>query len=146
MRIPLLIVAALCFAQTDWPGAPFVGSWSSNLSKSQVPASYQYRRLVLQFAVVLDTITVGSTFVLPSGQEVSATELFHLDGKQHPGTLNPGVMISAKWAGSRKLETSATKDGKDAAVVTYEVSADRKTLTTRYSAIPEQVLVFDRRE
>ena len=139
MRIPLLIVAALCFAQTDWPGAQFVGSWSSNLSKSQVPASYQYRRLVLQFAIVLDTITVGSTFVLSSGQEVSATELFHPDGKQHPGTLNPGVMISAKWADSRKLETSATKDGKDASVVTYEVSADGKTLTTRYSAIPEQL-------
>jgi hypothetical protein len=65
VRSPLLIVPALCFAQTDWPGAPFVGSWSSNLSKSQVPASYQYQRLVLQFAIVLDTFTVGSTtFVL----------------------------------------------------------------------------------
>jgi len=83
-------------------------------------------------------------FVLASGQEVTATELFHLDGKQHPGTLNPGVMIAANWASPRKLETSATKDGKDAGVVTYEVSADGKALIARYSTVREQVLVFDR--
>lgn len=70
---------------------------------------------------MLDTITVSSTFVLASsGKEVSATELFHLDGKPHPGTLNTGIMISARWATGRKLETTATKDGKDAGVVTYE--------------------------
>jgi len=86
----------------------------------------------------------GGTFILPSGQEASSTELFHLDGKPHPGTLNPGVMISAKWASPRKLETTGTKDGKDVGVVTYEVSADGKTLTSRYSTSPDQVIVFDR--
>jgi len=89
---------------------------------------------------------VGGSFILSSGQEWSATELFHLDGKLHPGTLNPGVMISAKWAGPRKLETGGTKDGKDVGVVTYEVSADGKTLTSRYSTAPAQVIVYERQK
>jgi predicted MarR family transcription regulator len=54
------------------------------------------------------------------------------------------VTLSAKWTNPRKLETNAIKDGKDAGVVTYEVSSDGKTLTSRYSTAPEQVLVFDR--
>jgi hypothetical protein len=141
----IFLLAALSLAQTGQPGAALLGIWASNFSKSQLPANYQYRRLTLQFASMLDTITVGSTLVLASsGKEVRATELFQLDGKPHPGTLNPGIMISAMWATGRKLETTATKDGKDAGVVTYEVSADGKTLTSRYSTAPEQVLVFDR--
>jgi hypothetical protein len=143
MRFVIFLVAALSLGQSERPGA-LVGTWSSNFSKSQLPTNYQYRGITLQFATVLDTITIGSAFALVSGQEVRATELFHLDGKPHPGTLNPGVTISAKWVNPRKLETNATKDGKDAGVVTYEVSADGKTLTSRYSTAPEQVLVFDR--
>ena len=38
------------------------------------------------------------------------------------------------------------EDGKDVGVFTYEVSADGKTLTSRYSTSPQQVLVFDRQE
>ena len=144
MRCCVFLVAALCLAQTKQPGAALLGSWVSNFSRSQLPANFQYHRLKLQFATMLDTITVGSTFVLLSGQEVTATELFHLDGKLHPGTLNPGVMISAKWASPLKLETTATKNGKDAGVVIYDVSPDGKTLTSRYSTTPDQVLVFDR--
>ena len=74
---------------------------------------------------------------------VAALSLAQSQGPGEAGTLNPGVMISAKWVNPRRLETNATKDGKDG-VVTYEVSADGKTLTSRYSTAPGQVLVFDR--
>jgi hypothetical protein len=50
---------------------------------------------------------------------------------------------------SRTLETRAKKDGKDMGVMTYEVSADGKTLTSKYSTSPQspqQVVVFDRQE
>ena len=144
MRLGVFLVAILCLAQPESPGAAFLGKWTSNFARSKLPANFPYRRVALQFATMLDTVTVGSTFWLASGQEVTATELFHIDGKQHPGTLNTGVMMSARWAAPRKLETSATKGGKDAGVVTYEVSADGKSLISRYSTIPEQVLVFDR--
>jgi hypothetical protein len=102
--------------------------------------------VTLQFAVVFDTVTVGSKFLGTSSQEQTATELFHMDGKEHPGTLNPGVLHTARWVNSRMIEATAKKDGKDVGVMTYEVSADGRTLTSRYSTSPEQVLVFDRQE
>jgi len=39
-----------------------------------------------------DTVTIGSEFVTGSGQEQTATELFHTDGKEHLGTLSAGVL------------------------------------------------------
>ena len=69
-----------------------------------------------------------------------------MDGKEHPGTLSPGVLHTARWVNSRMIETTAKKDGKDVGVVTYEVSVDGRTLISRYSTSPEQVLVFDRKE
>lgn len=77
MRFWIFLVAALSLAQTEQPGAALLGSWESNFTKSQLPANYQYRRLKLQFATMLDTVTVGGTFILSSGQEVITTELFH---------------------------------------------------------------------
>jgi hypothetical protein len=123
----------------------FVGKWTSNFSKSKLPSNYQYRSLALQFAVVFDTVTIGSRLITTSGQDQTVTELFHMDGKEHPGTLSPGVVLVARWVNSRMIETSGKKDGQDVGVITYEISADGKTLTERLSNTPEQVLVFDRR-
>ena len=128
---------------------PFVGTWTANLSKSKLLPGYEYKPLTLQIAVVFDTVTIGSKFATASGQEQSAADLFHTDGKEHPGTLSPGVLHTARWSNSRTLESRAKKDGKDMGVMTYEVSADGKTLTSRYSASPQspqQVVVFDRQE
>ena len=125
---------------------PFVGTWTSNFSKSKLPKDFPFKSVQLQFAVVFDTVTIGSMFVNASGKQETAADLFHTDGKEHPGTLNPGVIHQARWIDSRTLETSAKKDGKDVGVVTYEVSADGKTLTSKYSISPGQVLVYERRE
>jgi hypothetical protein len=133
--------------QAGQPSAdnPFVGTWVLNLSKSKLPSNFQYRSMTLQFAVVFDTVTVGANFVTTSGRQQSATELFHMDGKEHPGTLNAGVVVTGKWMNARVIETGGKKDGQDVGVITYEVSADGKTLTHRYSAAPEQELVFERK-
>jgi len=66
-----------------------------------------------------------------------------MDGNEHPGTLNAGVVVTGKWMNARVIETGGKKDGQDVGVITYEVSADGKTLTDRYSASPEQVPVFE---
>jgi len=144
-RVMFLLLGLLTMAGS-LPAAdnPFVGTWTLNLSKSKMPANAQYKSVTLQFAVVFDTVTVGSKFVAPSGQEQTATELFHTDGKEHPGTLSSGVLHTAKWVNPRMIEITAKKDGKDMGVMQYEISADGKTVTSRYSTIPEQVLVFDR--
>src|SRR5215469_14951673 len=143
--VPLLGVQAFV-ASLQGAENPFVGTWTSNTSKSKVPSDYRYQRLTLLFAVVFDTVTIGSKFVDASGQERTATELFHTDGREHPGTLSPGVLHTSRWVNSHMIETTAKKDGKDLGFVTYEVSADGTILISKYSTSPGQVLVFDRQQ
>ena len=64
---------------------------------------------------------------------------------ESPGTLTRGVTHIARWLGPDVLVSLARKDGQTIALVTYELSADRKTLTSRRSGLLEQVIVFDRR-
>src|SRR5437867_382857 len=68
-RVFLLTLQAV--AQTSLPAAEnqFVGNWISNFSKSKLPSNYQYKRVTLQFAVVFDTVTIGSNLVTASGHE-----------------------------------------------------------------------------
>jgi hypothetical protein len=56
------------------------------------------------------------------------------------------VTLLAKWLDPRVLASLAKKDGNVMGVVTYEVSTDGKTLTSRSSgtAMAEQTIVFDR--
>ena len=70
---------------------------------------------------------------------------FGLMGYRLPGTLNPGIVLMARWVGSHVLASIAEKNGQIVALVTYEVSADGKTLTSRSSGLLEQVIVFDRK-
>lgn len=82
---------------------------------------------------------------MPQGQGHGPTT-FQTDGKPHPhDELIPGLTVVARWRGSRILETVlARKDGR-AGRVTYEVSADGKTLTSRTSGdLGDQLIIFDR--
>jgi hypothetical protein len=126
-------------------GSVFPGTWVLNLEKSKLPSGYPYRSMTLQVAVVFDTVTIGGRFVTTAGQTQTATELFHVDGKEHPGTLHPGVVITARWIDARTLETGGKKDGQDVGVITCQVSRDGRSLTQKYSSSPEQELVFERR-
>src|SRR5437899_2491274 len=56
-----------------------------------------------------------------------------------------GVTLMAKWLGSHVLASIATKNRQVFALVTYEVSADGKTLTSRSSGVIEQMIGFDRK-
>jgi len=125
--------------------AAFSGTWELNVSKSTLPADFGYRMITLQFAVVLDTVTIGTSFIERSGRVQRATELFHMDGSLHPGTIGPGVMIGARMTASTVIETSGNMGGQDIGRVTYEVSPDQRTLTSRASTNPSQVLLFEPR-
>lgn len=78
------------------------------------------------------------------GVERCLSETFRTDGTVTPGTLTPGVTLVAKWLDRLVLASLAKKDGQVVAVVTYEVSADGRTLTSRSSGTIEQTIVFER--
>jgi hypothetical protein len=124
---------------------PFAGSWIANFSKSRLHPNFKYRSVTLEIAVSGDSVTMASRLVDEAGAEQRAAETFRTDGTETPGTLTPGVTHVARWLGPDVLASIARKDGQTIALVTYEVSADRKTLTSRSSGLLEQLVVFDRR-
>lgn len=124
---------------------PFAGSWVANFSKSNVHPTFQYRAVTLDIEVSGENVTLASRSIGGAGNEIRAGETFRTDGTVKPGTLTPGVSHVARWLGPDVLATIARRDGRTVALVTYEVSADRKSLTSRSSGLLEQVIVFDRR-
>jgi len=124
---------------------PFVGNWTANISKSKLDPNYQFQSVTLQISVAGDTVTMASEVVNASGQKQRAAETFRTDGVETQGTLTPGVVLVARWVGSYVLASIATKKDQMIALVTYEISADGKTLTSRSSGMVEQVIVFDRK-
>jgi hypothetical protein len=141
-----LVTAGLASQAVPVQGNLFVGTWTANLAKSRLHSSSQYQRVTLQISVAGNTVTMASEIVNPSGQTQRAAETFRTDGTETAGTLSAGVTLMAKWLGPHVLASIATKNGQVVALVTYEVSADGRTLTSRSSGVIEQVIVFDHRE
>jgi hypothetical protein len=140
----LLALLTLVGQGTPVTKNPFVGSWTANLSKSRLSPDFPYRSATLQIAVAGDTVTMASVVVDASGKEQRVAETFRSDGTETPGTLTPGVTHIARWVGSHVLASIAKKNGEVFALMTYQVSSDGKTLTTRSSGTLEQIVVFDR--
>jgi hypothetical protein len=129
--------------QASATGSPLAGTWVADLPKSALHPSFQPQSVVLQISVTADTVTLASRIVNATGQEMKASETFRSDGTETPGTLTPGVSLVARWLDPRVLATIAKKSGDVIALVTYQVSSDGKTLTSRSSGL-ELVIVYHR--
>jgi len=128
-------------------GSLLVGNWTANPSKSKQHPDRRIRGATLQFAVVGDTVTITDVVVDASGQQ-EHTNTIQADGKEHRSGQSPRYAVVAHWRSSHALDVVATKDGQLEGRVTYEASADGKTLTVTARATSgtdvEQVGVFDR--
>lgn len=99
----------------------------------------------LKIGVNGNIVTIASSLILPSGQTHSETETLRADGTETAGTLTPGVTHVANWVGPHVLALIARKGNQNIALITYDVSADGRTLTARTSGLVEQTVVFRRR-
>ena len=122
----------------------FVGTWVMDVSKSRLSPALPLQSATLQIAASGNTITMSSITVV-AGKELKAAETFRSDGTETPATLNPGLRLASQWVGPHVLTTVAMKGDQLYALVTYELSADGRTLTSRSSGSIEHVLVFERR-
>ncbi len=120
------------------------GSRAANFEKSRLHPSFQFQRATLHIRLGPGTATLSSELVSQSGQTVRGAETFRTDGTETAGTLSPGVTLFASWVGPDVLATVARKGGQTIGLITYEISADGRTLTSRSSGLLEQVVVFDR--
>jgi hypothetical protein len=108
--------------------SPFAGTWKANVSKSRRHPANQFHDATFHFDVVGDIVTITNIVISASGHEERGENTIQVDGNEH-GSNNPGYALVARWLGSHRLETVATKDGQVVGRGTYEVSPDGKTLT-----------------
>ena len=99
----------------------------------------------LKIGVNGNTVTIASSFILPSGQTQSETETFRADGTETAATQFPGIIHVANWVGPHVLALIARKGNQNIALITYDVSANGQRLTARTSGPVEQMIVFRRR-
>ena len=154
MKIALLVVifGTLPLSAAAQPAAgtsqnPFVGHWIADLSRSE-PPNEQIQSINLDVVVVGDTVSVTVKVIAVSGQGLAPdTITFQTDGKEHPrDDVMRGMVIVARWSGSDILETVRTRKDGQVLRVTYEISNNSKTLTTRTSDnLAKQVIVFARK-
>jgi hypothetical protein len=142
-----MLRAAVMFAvlSIQTTPSPLAGEWSVNMAKSKPHPSFTFKSVTLRFTVADDTVTVASKLLTAAGDELNNAETFSTDGRERAGTITAGVTVAGRWVKPRSFETTAKKDGAALGTITYEVSADGKTLTARSSGILEQILVFDRK-
>jgi hypothetical protein len=120
---------------------PFVGKWTANLSKSKRHPANPFQSAVLEFAVLGDSVTITNVYIDDAGREEHGKNTILADGVEYPS--DNGYSLTARWRGTRILETAAKKDGQVAGWGRYEVSEDGQTLTISGD---EQMIVLDRNQ
>jgi len=124
--------------------SPFAGSWSADLSQSRLDPKMRIKAADITISVSGDIITLANSVVMPSGETIQERETLRADGTETAAAA-PGVVHVANWVGSHVLALITKKGNQNLAIITYEVSTDGQTLTTRTSGLIEQVVVFKRR-
>lgn len=122
----------------------FAGTWTANLSKSTLDPRVSFQGVVIRISVGKDAVTIDSDIDRGKGDRQRGSETLRTDGTETRGTLTAGVTHHAGWVGPDVLVITARKDDQRFALVTYELSPDGRTLTTRSSGMLDQVVVFDR--
>ena len=125
--------------------SPFVGSWSADLSQSRLDPKLPIKAADVTISVTGNVITLANSVVMPSGETIQERETLRADGTETAATTT-GVVHVANWVGSHVLALITKKGNQNLALITYEVSTNGQTLTTRTSGVVEQVVVFKRRE
>jgi len=130
---------------------PLHGTWIANLSKSTRHTNHQFQNATMRFDVGTDTVVLSYEGVNASGKHESSTQTIHPDGQERPVPGAPGI-VAISTLESRRLESSAMRDGVALGRGTYEVDEEGRTLTATVSGVDasgkpfDQVIVFDRAE
>jgi hypothetical protein len=103
------------------------GVWKANVAESTPHPDNPFRSATLEFAVEGDLVTITDVVVDASGREERGRNMLHADGIERG--YEHGYVVAATWLSGRALEATVTRHGTLEGRVTYEVSADGKTLT-----------------
>ena len=101
----------------------------------------------LEFVVTPETVAITNRTIDISNRDVgTGTTTLRTDGESHPhDEVLPGLTVVAQWRGPRLLDTVLTRRNGIVDHVTYEISDDGRTLTTKTAGpLGTQEIVFRR--
>jgi hypothetical protein len=138
-----LTLAVLGQADTS----PFQGRWTADLAASQLHKGVSVRSIALTFAVEATRVRITDDVVSDSGKPIGQGSVdFVTDDQEHRNdAVLPGLMVRARWATPRRLETVFRRASGVIERVSYEVSPDGGTLTnTTEGPLGSQRILFRR--
>jgi hypothetical protein len=126
---------------------PFAGHWTADLAASRFNGPVVVKAASLEFVVTSETVAITHRTIDSSDRDVgTGTTTLRIDGESHPhDELLPGLTVVARWRGPRLLDTVLTRRNGIVDHVTYEISDDGRTLTTKTAgSLGTQEIVFRR--
>lgn len=129
------------------PPNPFNGEWTADVDASRFNGAVAVKSATLRLLVAEDTVVITNHTIDASNRDVgTGASTFHTDGRPHThDELMPALTVVAKWSNDRLLDTVLTRPNGVADHVTYELSADGQTLTTRTAGpFGTQQIIFRR--
>jgi len=122
----VLVLSEGVYAQTD----PITGTWSLNVSKSDLPAGQAPRSQTITYQGTGDNKTATTETVDTQGKQARATFIHIYDGQPHATAGSPDTDASAYTRlNPNTVIFTRMKSGKLAGVGNIVVSSDGKTLT-----------------
>jgi hypothetical protein len=145
--ILLLAIVSLGQIALTVPDYSFAGHWTADVAASRFNGAVAVKAASLDFVVRPQAVEITNRTTDTSGRELgTGTTTFTTDGQPHPhDELLPGLIVVARWNGPRQLDTVLTRTNGIVDRVTYEVSDNGRTLTTRTAGpLGTQEIVFRR--
>jgi surface antigen len=105
-----------------------------------------FKEIDITIGVTGDAVTIASALVMPNGAKMQERETFRADGTETAATQYRGITHVANWVGPQVFALITKNGGEIVALITYQVSSDGQTLTSRTAGPIEQTVVFKRRE
>src|SRR5258706_8950057 len=142
----LLWLAVALLAQSSVnPGHPLAGRWTADIRGSRFNGAVAVKETSLEFVVTSETVAITNHTIDISDRDLgTGTTTLRTDGKSYPhDELLIGLTIVTQWKGPKLLATVLTRSSGIVDHVTYEVSDDGRTLTTKTSGpLGTQEIVF----
>lgn len=112
---------------------PFDGHWIADMTASRFNGAVPVKETTLDFVISGSTVAITTRSLTLDGRVLGpSTSRFTTDGEPHRhDELMPGLIVVAKWATPRLLDTMLTRADGVIDRVTYDLSDDGAILTTR---------------
>jgi hypothetical protein len=112
-------------------GAALIGTWTADVSRSKPSPENMFQSAEVTIDVAEHSVTITNHIIKASGQPVHDTATYQIDGKEHAVDSDRRFASVTRWVNANTLETVGKMGDQIVTWITYEASANGRTLTVR---------------